>query len=115
MVFIRSEYMKEYMHARMVHNRALITRWKRRKGCAECGYNTNGIALDLDHIDPTTKTKRMHGWKAIEVSWSKNRIKQELAKCQVLCANCHRIRTYHEQHWKSSGNQSARSMLGETQ
>jgi hypothetical protein len=29
----------------------------------------------------------------------KEELKLEMSKCEVLCANCHRIKTFTEQHW----------------
>ena len=69
----------------------LIGRWKQFKGCAICGFNSHSAALDLDHInDNSTKPTSGH---ALRYEWSKKRVKKELSKCQVLCANCHRVKT----------------------
>lgn len=59
--------------------------------CVRCGYNKCIAALELHHLDPTTK----------EFSWTELRkqakaaILRELAKCILVCANCHR-----EIHWE---------------
>ena len=63
------------------------------KGCAECGFKGHHFQLDLDHIDASSKDN-VHNSRAYEPSWSKERIKVELAKCRILCANCHRLKTY---------------------
>ena len=53
--------------------------------------------LDFDHIDPETKSygiaKGLHAIK----SWQNILI--EIEKCQILCANCHRIKTSEHQNW----------------
>ncbi len=65
-------------------------------GCAWCGYNWSAEALQLDHIEPNTE--KFGGYPNM-VRWvhSTNplprEIKAEMAKCQVLCANCHAERT----------------------
>lgn len=61
-------------------------------GCAMCGYNEHPAALDFNHIDPATKAFNV----AEGVSRGKGRkaIKAEIEKCNLLCANCHRIHTY---------------------
>ena len=73
--------------------RALLVRIQKIKverGCADCGYNANPVALDFDHLPGTVKNFRIasmaagNKWELIEA---------EIAKCEVVCANCHRIRT----------------------
>ena len=65
--------------------------------CVDCG-EANVVVLEFDHVRGTkvnTISKLLHkdyGWKMIE---------EEIAKCDVRCANCHRIRTAHKHgHWK---------------
>lgn len=71
----------------------LVRRWKMRKGCAHCDFKaSHAVQLDLDHIVP--KRKEGNDRQAINASWSKKRLKDELSKCQVLCANCHRLKTF---------------------
>lgn len=74
--------------------RSLIDDHKTAKGCTECGYNGPPYVLHLDHIDPLQKRNRGKAGRAVEVSWSEERIRDELDKCQVLCANCHAIKTF---------------------
>ena len=88
---LNKERMVASSKKRYVKMRKLIQRWKVFKGCNHCGYNENACALDLDHIsDNSTKPSHM---RAVRYEWNKARIKKELSKCQVLCANCHRIKT----------------------
>lgn len=75
------------------HMRRLVNRWKVMKGCSVCGFNGLHFQLDLDHIDPDTK-HNSGNYRAYEPSWSKDKIKTELAKCVILCANCHRLKTF---------------------
>jgi len=57
--------------------------------CTKCGSTTK---LEFDHIDP--KTKIHHSiW-----SWAPIRIKAELEKCQLLCAECHKDKTGRTTH-----------------
>lgn len=59
--------------------------------CADCGNKFPFPCMDFDHRDGTTKTRNV----AILVGdgYSKTRILEEIAKCDLVCANCHRIRT----------------------
>jgi hypothetical protein len=54
--------------------------------CSRCP-ETTPICLDLHHVDPSTKKFTLSG-KAH--NHSMEAIKAEIAKCIVLCANCHR-------------------------
>lgn len=54
------------------------------KSCVKCGSTEQ---LELDHIDPAQKTEHRI-W-----TWSPERRAEELAKCQVLCHDCHQKKT----------------------
>lgn len=55
--------------------------------CQVCGYDKCVGALEFHHIDPTQKDFGISA-KGYTRSWDKNR--QELDKCILVCANCHR-------------------------
>ncbi len=55
--------------------------------CQVCGYSKCNAALDFHHIDETKKRFAI-GQKGYTRSWEK--VKNELANCFLLCANCHR-------------------------
>ena len=60
------------------------------KGCADCGFNKHPAALEFDHMPGSMKLFNISeqiGNKSREVLWA------EIAKCEVVCANCHAIRT----------------------
>ena len=54
--------------------------------CIMCGYEKSIYALDFHHIDPSTKSFNISGNHAR--TWK--RIEEEIKKCVLLCANCHR-------------------------
>lgn len=54
--------------------------------CTNCGYNKCKDALEFHHVDSTEKDFNISS--NITRSWDK--IKHELDKCSLLCANCHR-------------------------
>jgi len=54
--------------------------------CQICGYNRHQSALDLHHINGEKSFGI--GQKGYTRSWE--RVKQELDKCILVCANCHR-------------------------
>lgn len=55
--------------------------------CQCCGYDKCTQALEFHHVDPTQKDFGL-GAKGYTRSWEKN--KEELDKCVMVCANCHR-------------------------
>ena len=90
---------------RLERNRANQKRQRERKrrylnavktaiGCEECGYNVHPCTLHFDHIDPTTK---LFGIGDVRASMTK--MIAEIAKCRVLCANCHSLHSYEEKHF----------------
>lgn len=58
------------------------------KPCLICGNQYPSVAMDLHHIDPSIKDGNI---SAILKSKGYEKIKQELSKCIVLCAVCHRL------------------------
>jgi len=83
------------VHIADAHRRAderiqLVNRIKMERGCADCGYRGHPAALDFDHLPGMTKVRtiaRMRNLTPLET------LVAEVAKCEVVCANCHRIRT----------------------
>lgn len=81
---------------RQIENRKMLDKIKTDKGCCECGYNANPAALQFDHIDPDTKHITSTGKRrnpGSMISYSQSVILSEIAKCRILCANCHAIHT----------------------
>jgi hypothetical protein len=54
--------------------------------CQECGYNKCNAALEFHHLDPNEKDFGIGSYTVL--SWDK--VKIELDKCILVCANCHR-------------------------
>jgi hypothetical protein len=68
--------------------RLLMRQEKEGKSCVRCGFDDTR-ALDFHHRDANLKeisVSRM--W---HTGWSIERIRAEIAKCDILCANCHRV------------------------
>lgn len=64
---------------------------KRSKACADCGLSFHPVAMQWDHVG-TDKVINIS--RAVNDGWSRDRILTELTKCELVCANCHAIRTY---------------------
>lgn len=59
--------------------------------CADCGER-HPATLQFHHLNSEDKTFAIG--KAVNRGFSLDRIKKEMQKCIVLCANCHAIRHY---------------------
>jgi hypothetical protein len=57
----------------------------------KCGAKHPAV-LDFHHQDPSQKEVGIH--EMIQDKWSIARIGKELAKCVIMCSNCHRILHY---------------------
>lgn len=62
--------------------------------CVDCG-ETDPLVLEFDHI----KNKRKAVSKLVALCVSIETIKQEIAKCEVRCCNCHRRKTIKQLGW----------------
>lgn len=69
----------------------LLNAWKLERGCAACGYAEDPVALDLDHLEPAAKTGNISALIR-HAPWGM--VLAELEKCQLLCSNCHRVKTF---------------------
>lgn len=92
------EYARQYDKNNREHNnkikrikrkniRQLIQEYKLSHGCAICGYNRCAAALDFHHISDDKKfciASAIRNNKGISI------VKEEIKKCIVICANCHR-------------------------
>ena len=78
-------------------NRAAFLAYKGGMACSSCG-NDNPVVLDFHHLDGASKERsvaEMVGRDRWTAAYA------EIAKCIVLCANCHRIHHAVERELKS--------------
>jgi hypothetical protein len=64
---------------------------QRKLPCADCGLTFPPEAMDFDHLNASGKILSIS--TMVKKHFSKSRIIAEIAKCEVVCANCHRVRT----------------------
>jgi len=63
--------------------------------CADCGRHYHPLLMDFDHRPGTIKSFTIG---AIRWSRGKQRLLEEIAKCDVVCGLCHRVRTWNRRH-----------------
>lgn len=74
----------------------------RRGPCADCGTVFKPNQMDFDHRNPGDKLFRLTEGRAMLMS--RERLLSELSKCDVVCANCHRMRTHAAQIERVTGD-----------
>lgn len=79
-------------------NRQVVIDWLQGHPCVDCG-ETDLVVLEFDHLsDKTASICHM-----LTNGTSVARLEQEIAKCEVVCANCHRRRTAKRgNHWRTT-------------
>lgn len=90
----KREYQRQWLADR--RNRAVIL----LGGC--CSWCSSVKNLEIDHIIPAiNEGYSSPGGKMWSWAWA--RIEQELAKCQLLCEDCHKKKTFEEQRGQEHG------------
>jgi len=82
----RAEYLKKAVSKRRQKLREMAIEYKGGK-CELCGYDKCAQAMDFHHLDPN---KKDFGVSADGLTRAWPKVKNELDKCVILCANCHR-------------------------
>jgi Zn ribbon nucleic-acid-binding protein len=80
---------RNYASDRLEQRKQWYNDYKNTLSCSKCGFS-NPIALDFHHLYPNEKDMTIskmvrNGKQSIED------IRLEMARCIVLCSNCHRI------------------------
>ncbi len=94
-------YYAQYLSdERLIQMREGLTRARKRnrqiadlaksRPCADCGQSFPSQAMDFDHV---RGEKFNDVGSMVSQGRSRAQIEAEIAKCEVVCANCHRIRT----------------------
>lgn len=89
-----------YSKARKPAKKAALRVWMaelKNKPCMDCGNRYPPWCMDYDHRDGTTKLHRGVSDMSSNRLSSKRMILEEIAKCDLVCANCHRTRTHNRQ------------------
>src|SRR5262245_4558808 len=61
--------------------------------CMDCGGRWHPLIMDLHHRDGEVKRFNLGDWRRLRCVGEAG-LRREIAKCDVLCPTCHRIRTF---------------------
>ena len=95
--YLRDHYLnnqQDYLHRATIastRNRAILKAAK-EKPCADCGVQYPFYIMQFDHLRDKLFTPGDVGARSVRS------LLAELAKCEVVCANCHAERTYQRSH-----------------
>ena len=79
----------EYARRRVEDHRDRVRGIKESKPCADCGGRFHFSAMDFDHV---SGEKLACVSELLNAPWEK--ILAEIEKCDLVCANCHRVRSW---------------------
>ena len=71
---------------------------KEKSPCLDCGEYYPYYVMDFDHV----RGKKHKNVMELIPTLSKKKIDEEIAKCEIVCSNCHRVRTHSRKSAKSS-------------
>ena len=78
-------------------NKTWVHAQKAGRACLDCGGSFPAVCMDFDHIEGSAKVDSISRMMSTTVV-SLKRLAEEVAKCDLVCSNCHRIRTYRRLH-----------------
>jgi DNA-directed RNA polymerase subunit M/transcription elongation factor TFIIS len=81
-----AEHAKSVIVERKQKIREWLIEYKSKVACTRCG-ESHPATIQFHHTDPKEKDRSIS--EVANNGWSIERIEKEIAKCVVLCANCH--------------------------
>jgi hypothetical protein len=80
---------------KLINTRRILIQKVKNRPCADCLDWFNPWQMDFDHRPGTNKIKAVG---LLAHTASMERVLVEMAKCDLVCSNCHRNRTYRRKH-----------------
>lgn len=101
-----TKYKEAYLMRAKIRREALRSEFRQnmfeylsKKACVECGERDIRV-LELDHINPSNKKFSIS--QAVRLGYKWAEVLDEIKKCRVLCANCHKKHTTQQFGWYKS-------------
>jgi len=73
-------------------NQDFIRAYKENHPCVDCNTRYPYYVMDFDHLEGFEKLSNVS--LLTRQAFSLERIEEEMAKCELVCSNCHRKRTH---------------------
>lgn len=90
--------------------RAYIRSLKTDKLCSDCQRPFPFYVFDFDHREPGKKVRNLASIRLSDGFFTTEDIDKEVAKCDLVCSNCHRIRTFNRpkrSRFKNQGSEGS--------
>ena len=87
---------------------SLLIQESKNKPCADCGNSFPYYVMDFDHLKEKefTISAKAH-------NYGRKKLQEEIDKCDVVCSNCHRVRTWERRNAKSDVFEDLELIQGE--
>lgn len=92
---------RQYKRRWMAAHRRFIAELKLSCGCCFCRYRCCAAALEFHHVQGRDRSEQFS-------NMGMDRLRDEVSKCLVVCANCHR--ELHDSERKRPGQSKRRNM-----
>jgi hypothetical protein len=86
----------KYKRGKRRATRIKVLEYIAAKGCCDCGTRDPRV-LEFDHMDPDGKDYDIARLLSSGYGWASEKLRAEIRKCRVICANCHRKHTIVQQ------------------
>jgi hypothetical protein len=80
---------RKYRYDKSRENAQKLKEYKESLPCKDCDRFYPSYVMDFDH---TSDDKENNVGSLIKSTWA--RILREIEKCELVCSNCHRVRTH---------------------
>jgi len=77
----------------------------KQRPCQDCGGVFHPWVMEFDHRESSLKLDAVAN--LVSHGCTDERLRNEISKCDVVCANCHRMRTYHRLQLKTDSPDEA--------
>ena len=74
----------------------IIAEIKEKTGCTDCKQKFPHYILEFDHLP---EQEKLGGVYKVFKEYGISIALKEIEKCEVVCANCHKVRTYNRRPW----------------
>lgn len=86
---------------KVLQNKLIVYNYLKTHPCVDCNEK-DPLVLEFDHI---TNDKKRDITQIVHRGWAAKSLMDEIAKCEVRCANCHRKKTFLQLGWDKLSNE----------